>query len=126
MKQTTEEDRMGREIKFRAWDIDNKVMFYPFQIQFKKTGVSVRNDKLHLLNCELMQFTGLLDINGLEIYEGDILQSCEPDIVCVVSYNNEWAKFQAINKKGDVGIDTTKWWAREIIGNIYQNPELLK
>lgn len=111
-----------REIKFRAWD--GKSMFNVEQITFneaiwgcdKGRGVSIVFQP-HII---LMQFTGLHDKNGKEIYEGDIL--CWPkyegkknQIRWVVEWNNDRAGW-------------TDWSPRneaEVIGNIYENPELL-
>ena len=66
-----------REIKFRAWDKDEKRMTTTFsvssqgQVTFTPLGESTR----YLTGYILMQFTGLLDKNGKEIYEGDIIVS---------------------------------------------------
>ena len=69
---------------------------------------------------ELMQFTGLLDKNGKEIYEGDILKYRGKlsfnDPPFVVEWQNDdarWTEFYPSNNF-------------EVIGNIYENPELLK
>lgn len=62
-----------REIKFRAWDLDNEQMY------FKGDDFGTTHDYEPLLykmqgqNVEVMQYTGLKDTNGIEIYEGDIL-----------------------------------------------------
>lgn len=58
---------MSREIKFRAWDGDRMTNC---GIQFNNTTGMLENKG----NIALMQFTGLLDANGVEIYEGDILK----------------------------------------------------
>jgi hypothetical protein len=74
------------EIKFRAWDKDNKVMFFPYQLQFLKTGISVRNRQMNLINCELLQYTGLKDRNGKEIYESSEINSKYRVIFITPSY----------------------------------------
>ena len=75
-----------------------------------------------------MQFSSLLDKNGKEIYEGDIIEFGETYFYVVrfedakfVGYhaNNDWG----IYKLGELGFDKYNY---VVIGNIYQNPELLK
>jgi hypothetical protein len=71
----------------------------------------------------LMQFTGLHDRNGKEIYEGNIMQHANPfDIPFVVNWSNEDCAF--VFNDGSTGylINDTSF---EVIGNIYENPELL-
>lgn len=108
---------MSREIKFRAWEHNRKVMIPWVDL----LGFSVRGA---FLDYELvvMQYTGLKDKNGKEIYEGDI--------------------FRAPHDFGPAGFETrtgvVKWhetqgyqwnyWLLEeleVVGNIYEDPELL-
>ena len=74
---------------------------------------------------ELMQFTGLLDKNGVEIYEGDILQ-CEPfgdtPLIAPVEYITEKCYYAF---KWDSPLSLGNISDTQIIGNIYENPELL-
>lgn len=117
---------MKREIKFRAWD-NVDYMSKPFtlqDIQDKKTQFTS--------DCIVMQYTGLKDKNGKEIYEGDILHH---------PLNERWFDWLIEIIDGstmliNIGIDgyrhdpmlLTQQSAsgRIIIGNIYENPELLK
>jgi uncharacterized phage protein (TIGR01671 family) len=82
-----------------------------------------------------MQLTGLPDKNGKEIYEGDILSVCNGSINCTpwmdepyeVKYvpNKGFAMCMFCwNEKGESEMDSTHWC--EVIGNIHENPELLK
>lgn len=80
------------------------------------------------------QFTGLLDKNGKEIWEGDIIGCSNPDIKHLIFYNEKQGRFMAA-LNGDIendfvgvcGLDDSRWNAsKEVIGNVYDNPELLK
>jgi uncharacterized phage protein (TIGR01671 family) len=114
-----------REIKFRAWDKTNKKMVYgnigfiqyenDFTVgAFDSFGYPIQNK-----NVELMQYTGLKDKNGKEIYEGDIVRwFFMEERVSPIEYH-KWF-FQP---KGWGNIDLSE---TEVIGNIYENPELLE
>ena len=117
-----------REIKFRAWDKKNKcwfkteLEFYGFHLWGECTLLCPPNAN-DLQNLEVTQFTGLKDRNGKEIYEGDILTDN-----IVVKWRDDWASF-ALDKYGWMhdhyfgeGVNAKDI---EIIGNIYENPDLL-
>ena len=75
-------------------------------------------------DCDIMQFTGLLDKNGKEIYEGDIVRSILPGSPELVKdFVIEW---EVDKTSGTVGFTVLlREEDREVIGNIYENPELL-
>ena len=121
-----------REIKFRGWNKQAKVMvdlrkITPLALDEKLVG----QDGIYLPfidNLVLMQFTGLRDKNGKDIYEDDILQSKGGDIM-IVNWNEKFASF-CLDKKGWLfshyfgeAVDPNDC---EVIGDIHQNPELLK
>lgn len=116
-----------REIKFRAWDKEEKVMCYDiptFTDDF--TDMLNRTIKYHQDNdLVLMQYTGLKDKNGKEIYEGDIIKYSMGN---TMQSNPMVVSFEEIF--GLLGEYCNSYYATnknsfEVIGNIYQNPELI-
>ena len=124
-----------RPIKFRAYHTCDKKIYDVAEIDFKKELIRLiinidkfENLEIHLFainEVELIQFTGLLDKNGKEIYEGNIVE---------FDFNSKrirkqigWAKigFWFIGF-GDREFATLDSRNPEVIGNIYENPELLK
>jgi len=117
--------------KFRIWDaeISPPQMIYlesnqPYKITLG--GSVVYMDDVYVNNCDLMQFTGLIDKNGKEIYEGDIINALHPSnkmaLYGQVSFKNGCFKFDYINDPWNLFVMKEI----EVIGNIYENPELLK
>lgn len=123
-----------REIKFRAWDKDNKEMFEPVipfgDSVYKTVVIDIKEDRSYLAkikNAEIMQFTGLKDKNDKEIYEGDVVKCKMHNKTYenyVISWCSEDASFEALNVDKSNFIDATIWCKCEIIGNIHENPEL--
>lgn len=105
---------MSRVIKFRAWNIKGRKML---DLQ-KLTPLATELPGLFLPadeNSILVQYTGITDKNGKEIYEGDVIRYGEGDHrVC------EWSG-PAWGYRNIMWADRTG----EVIGNIYENPELL-
>ena len=84
---------------------------------------------IYVGEVELMQYTGLKDKNGTEIYEGDILKvkmySGEYENY-KVEWDKKYAEFEAYNKDKSNFIIARVWSEYEIIGNIFENPELME
>ena len=124
-----------REIKFRAWVKQWNKMEYGVGIM---NGVVFRKDGAIIgKKSELMQYTGLKDKNGKEIYEGDILNNQENKIIPwprIVEWDSEIfhgfvLRDNALGNKTKfpVHMSEVNWFSQcEVIGNIYENPELIK
>lgn len=151
-----------RPIKFRAWDRENKKMCDLESIHFGHAGaptltawITTPQGYQRLLvfgeNADLIQFTGLKDRTGREIYEGDIVRcwkkhshidEARDELVegyaTAVIKANGWTFFFEVIKQDDprgwffygpeadefYGV-CTDYETMEVIGNIYENPELL-
>lgn len=150
-----------REIKFRAWDVGLKQMIPVFDIQFHDPvtrhidGISLKPKtaqptiinkrtvwrQVHEDDAVLMQYTGLKDKNGVEIYEGDILGYSHGkderfsefigsvrwgDCYFIVDGLAGWWTESAKELMSESLQSTTNKSVCEVIGNIYSNPELVK
>lgn len=115
-----------REIKFRAWG------HYPYKLDGKNEMRYNWQDSEYIEyvgfdgsnHFEIMQYTGLKDIDGKDIYEGDILKMFGEDRYCEVRYDELSASFRLRNNEGWQLYNPL--FMGEVIGNIYENPELLE
>lgn len=117
-----------RKIKFRAWDKLDKQMFAVKSLHID--NLVVRSDSLtfySLDDVELMQYTGLKDKNGVEIYEGDVLfHPLQGRRKVFYPYSETVASYGLRNIDNGFGSTLQDSHAVfEVIGNIYENEELL-
>ena len=123
---------MSREIKFRAWDEEKKFMLNPCDQEIANVygldvGASISNSIMRVgtFRKTLMQFTGLTDVEGDNIYEGDILHQLDPISWCPqpVCFHDNSASYKVGMEQ--LTSSTIKSCELIIVGNIHQNPELL-
>ena len=128
-----------RAIKFRAWDLEDKEMipWNRLHLETDENGIyrwkyddggPFSGSGFGTDDFELMQYTGLKDKNGKEIYEGDIVKAQSPciggrDFTGVVKLNQctLW-----IDNESDAIHLFSETDIRIVVGNIYENPELLE
>ena len=115
-----------REIKFRAWSQVSEKMTKSFNLEWLKFNTPVPKDFTKEAGFAddliFMQYTGLKDKNGVEIYEGDIVRNRSIDkTIGEVIFKG--VGFIVMEEGVSTTLIDDKY---EVIGNIYQNPELLK
>lgn len=118
----------NREIKFRAWHKYARKMACIDMLDFTLDAYMARAGKLsgsgHLADIELMQFTGIVDKHGKEVYEGDIVKYDDINTHGVVTWMSNSPGFVIINpEKSGVFVLHSEW---EVIGNIYEHPHLIQ
>ena len=126
-----------QNIKFRAFSLKTNDWVYGYYAKFrnfknevyeciipmdKETGEAYMENITSFAEGSLGQFTGLYDKNGKEIYEGDIIRDIFGDTTVIV-YKEKYSAFVA----GDWDTGYALWFDKdiEIIGNVFQNKNLL-
>lgn len=133
-----------REIRFRAWDNKEKAFVTEYNdgsngmILFRGNDKPIATWKELTCACggcggcmdsykdtddiEVMQYTGLKDKNGKEIYEGDIVLFDNNLFSVEWNVNGSWCYM----RHPKPFLTQIRYWESEVIGNIYENPELIK
>ena len=123
-----------RQIKFRAWD-GERFTYWGLGIMVGAFVGPASTPKGNPMSMDHQQFTGLLDKNGKEIYEGDIvyLEDCSPDDPAYGFYSSgyevrwnlgHWEMHSEQTVKTEFLEEYNE--VSRVIGNIYENPELLR
>ena len=124
-----------REIKFRAWHKEEKIMGEVLGIDILHKEIFFLNEDVDryehtdFKDIELMQYTGLKDKNNKEVYEGDIVKLRANHGIGVIKYYDEWGAFVVeYIKPRPLTVLGMSYYKEdiEVIGNIYENPELIK
>lgn len=138
---------MKRELKFRGWDDAEKKLYYPKDL-FELDGFWYEDTREGILQgClivdsygsrryfNLSQYTGLKDKNGREIYDGDIVQYNYRSSYDFINFEVKWS-YESLgwilqSKSGDVLVNQLtpagyRFEFIEVVGNIFENPELIK
>lgn len=117
-----------RDIKFRAWDKKQKYM----AVQGDPDLETIQSFMFHFGKCELMQYIGLKDKNDKEIYEGDIVvfydMKDEPIQIKFDKGSFGWFVYEEKPYSDFISIQRLRGddiKMLEIVGNIYETPELL-
>lgn len=133
---------MSRPIKFRAWDKEGKHMVQIDVLDLRVPKLVGKDERgyLHDMDLkyyELMQFTGLKDKNGKEIYEGDVVEFhahvraewTDYYGKGKIVYRPDGMTFVVDTKEGDWLVEDTTHYEEpcfEVIGNVWEHPHLLK
>lgn len=122
-----------KEIKFRAWRDATKKMFRLDELRWRNIGTPAEQMETQMMlatNFDIMQSTGLMDKNGVEIYEGDVVRflfsEWEHHRDRVVSWDADRAMFSTAQEGDEDGEYLGIIPYCEVLGNVYENPELLQ
>lgn len=117
-----------REILFRGKRVDNGELVVGNSVLFFKDTTKIYGGLTYWREIEVIpetvgQYTGLTDKNGEKIFEGDIMQLCSACYPCLVYWDGKGWAWKQNGKRREIDLTREKMC---IIGNLYDNPELLR
>ena len=116
--------------KFRAWSKAEKIMSDVKKIDFCNCEIDARSfEETEIEEVILMQSTGLLDKNGTEVYIGDIIKcsrGCPHEVYLEKEYGGTYIGGMPAVYLKEIKEGYAWTGSEEVIGNIYENPELIK
>jgi len=111
----------NRELKFRCWY--NGVMVTVGSLRFYNDGIYVVNDELHVSATNIMQYVGLRDKRGAQVFQGDVLFIYDQIMeVRWTKYSGRFSIFEINNPIYNEEYMINNVVHGEVVGNIYQNP----
>lgn len=115
-----------RKLKFRAWEKELEEMIPVYNISFTDKMINKYGVWRFFDEVELMQYTGIKDKNGKEIYELDILRCCNPEtdstFDALVYFDEPLLSYSLRDKFGDTYYLTSYSSDGEVVGNMFESP----
>ena len=118
-----------REIKFRGKRLDNGKWVFGSLVtdNVLRAWIDIEDGMVEIDMNTVGQFTGIVDIEGNDICEGDIIVDAEFEVLPrLVFWHKEYTRFSCTSTRGIGYLALSDYDAPKVIGNIYDNPELLK